>query len=315
MKDQTLSCGVLNLYKPAGMTSFQAVSQVKRMTGVKKCGHAGTLDPDAQGVLPVFLGTATGACNYLEDEQKEYQAEILLGFGTDTDDLSGRITCISDYDISYQRFMDCLSDFTGDLYQLPPAYSAVKVKGRKLYEYARQGNTEIIVPKRKVTVHSISIMPQEGYRYIVKKDDNEYQVSRFNSVIRCSRGTYIRSLCRDIGQALGTCGCMGNLIRTESGPYRIEDAIRFEDLKDSAEKALLPVADLFSKYEKVELNKKQAEDYLNGKKFIIDKNIKEERQTVAVNMQEHGFIGMGELIAEESVCYLKGKKLFCHPFI
>lgn len=315
MKDQTLACGVLNLYKPAGMTSFQAVSQVKRLLGVKKCGHAGTLDPDAQGVLPVFVGTATGACNYLEDEQKEYQAEIILGIGTDTDDLSGRITCISDYEIPLQRVLECLPDFTGELFQLPPAYSAVKVNGKKLYEYAREGNTEIKVAKRKVTIHELSIMPEENHRFTVKKDGNEYQVSRFESVIRCSRGTYIRSICKDIGQALGTCGCMGNLVRTESGPYRIENAVKLEDLKDVGEKALLPVDDLFAKFDKIQLNREQTEDYLNGKKIFFSKNLNKERQTVSVYMQEHGFIGVGELIKDQSTCYLKGRKLFCHPFI
>lgn len=315
MKDRTLACGVINLYKPAGMTSFQAVSFVKRTLGVKKCGHAGTLDPDARGVLPIFIGTATGACNYLEDEQKEYQAEIILGIGTDTDDLSGRITCITDYEIPFQRVMECLPDFTGELYQSPPIYSAIKINGKKLYEYARKGNTDIEIPKRKVVIHSISVTPEESHRFTIKKDGNEYPVSRFESVIRCSRGTYIRSLCRDIGQALGTCGCMGNLVRTESGPYRVENSVKPEDLKEIYEKVLLPVADLFEKYEKVELTGKQTQDYLNGKRLFFNRVLKRERQTVAVFMQDHGFVGIGELISDQSACYLKSEKLFCHPFV
>lgn len=319
MKDGTLECGVLNLYKPAGMTSFQAISKVKRILGIKKCGHAGTLDPDAQGVLPVFIGTATGACNYLEDEQKEYHVEFLIGIATDTGDCSGRITCVSDFDIPFQCIRDVLPDFTGELMQTPPIYSAVKVKGKKLYEYARKGDTDIEIPERKVTVYSISVKPGGLQHTVVRVDGREAEVASFEGIVRCSRGTYIRSLCRDIGQALGTCGCMGKLIRSGSGPYRIEQSVQLEELQSLKEKGdlvLMPVSDLFAKFGKVILDDKQTEDYLNGKRlYRMEILQKDPQQLVAVYSRGHGFIGMGELFSDGTACYLKGKKMFCNPFI
>jgi tRNA pseudouridine55 synthase len=310
--DGTLACGVVNLYKPAGITSFQAVSQVKRLLNVKKCGHAGTLDPDAEGVLPVFIGSATGACAYLEDEQKEYLAEILLGISTDTDDISGRVTCVSDYNIPYSTVEACIKEFTGEIIQKPPIYSAIKVEGRKLYEYARK-NAEVEIPERKVTVYSITIEEEPSIRK-VSVDGKDYMASCFKGLVKCSRGTYIRSLCRDIGIAAGTCGCMGKLVRTRSGPYRIEDSLRFEELQEKGQKALLPVADLFEKYEKIVLNNKETKDYLDGKKIALKRKIDKERQTVSVYTQDQGFIGLGELVIMDSLSYLKGKKLFCHPY-
>ncbi len=321
MRDRSLQCGVINLYKPVNMTSFQAVSRVKRILGVKKAGHAGTLDPDAEGVLPVFLGTATGAFNYLSDELKEYTVEVILGIATDTCDLSGCVTGISDIEISFKRVKDVFEGIRGDIKQKPPIFSAVKVNGKRLYEYARNGNNNVDIPDRNVTIYSINVLSDELEHKNITIDQKAYKVSTFRAHVACSRGTYIRSLCRDSGIALGTYGCMGRLIRTRSGPYKLMDSVNFETLIESKEKNRVPlsaVGDLFEGYTGIYLDENQIKDYLNGKKVIINEKYYAtdfRDGIVMVQTPENGFIGIGQLYEDECICYVKGKKMFCNPFI
>lgn len=208
--------GILNLNKPAGITSFQAVARVKRASGNEKTGHGGTLDPFATGVLPVLLGKANRLSEYLLKFPKTYRAIVLLGTETDTLDITGRVTngCSYDY-ISQAEVEAVIPRFIGRISQKPPLYSALKVKGRRLYELAREGLCPEVEP-RNVDIYSIRLI--------------RFQPPELAIEIQCGRGTYIRSLARDLGKALGSCGCLGELTRTSYGPFELSRAVSLEDI-------------------------------------------------------------------------------------
>jgi tRNA pseudouridine55 synthase len=211
------SDGILNLDKPKGKTSFDVVALVRRLSGERRVGHAGTLDPEATGVLPVFLGQGTRLIEYLADESKVYRAEIELGTATDTYDATGKIT--RRYDISSlteEQVETAVSSFTGFIEQTPPMYSAVKHKGTPLYRLARAG-LEVPRRARKVEISQLKIM--------------DWQPPLLTLEVECSRGTYIRSLAHDLGQRLGCGAHLKNLVRLKSGPFHISDAISILDLE------------------------------------------------------------------------------------
>lgn len=209
--------GFLNVYKPAGMTSHDVVSILRKKTGIKQIGHTGTLDPFAEGVLPICVGKATRLIEYLDDD-KEYLATIQFGFSTTTYDIEGEKTFISDKKVNEQEIKDKLKIFEGEIEQIPPIYSAIKVKGKKLYEYARKGETIEITP-RKVTVNNIEL----------KYFDEKLQQAQI--LVKCSKGTYIRSIANDLGEKLRAGGHLIKLVRTQAGKFNIKNSIKLDNIE------------------------------------------------------------------------------------
>ncbi|MDD3436647.1 MAG: tRNA pseudouridine(55) synthase TruB [Candidatus Gastranaerophilales bacterium] len=219
--------GFLNIYKPQDMTSHDVVAILRKITKIKQIGHTGTLDPFAQGVLPIAIGKATRLIEYLDDE-KEYLAEIAFGKSTDTYDVEGRAIFECNSKIALKDVLEGLKSFEGEILQTPPIYSAIKVKGKKLYEYARKGEAVEIEP-RKVIIEKIEL----------QNFDEKLQTARV--LISCSKGTYIRSIAHDLGQNLKVGGYLSKLIRTQAGKFLINSAIPLEGIKtlEDVEKNLI----------------------------------------------------------------------------
>ena len=228
--------GIIIIDKPAGWTSMDVCAKLRGILKTKKVGHAGTLDPMATGVLPVFVGQATRAVSFAEDGEKEYIAGLRLGRTTDTQDTSGETLDTHPVLTGREDLLHLLPRFTGEIQQVPPMYSAVKIGGQKLYQIARRGG-EIQRPARPVTVYELELLDQTG--------PGDYTLR-----IRCSKGTYVRTLCHDIGQALGCGGCMSSLRRTQAGRFSIARAVPLEQLLAAEDPAALvmPVDALFAAY-------------------------------------------------------------------
>ena len=222
--------GIINVYKEKGYTSFDVVAKMRGIFGQKKIGHTGTLDPDAQGVLQVCLGKATKVCDFLTDKDKVYKATMLLGIQTDTLDISGKVCNKAMVNVTEQQVRDVISTFVGTIEQIPPMYSALKVNGKKLYELAREGKT-IERKARKVSIYDITI--------------DEICLPEVVMTVSCSKGTYIRSLCDDIGTKLGCYGCMKELLRTKVACFDIGDAYKISEIEKLKESIVLPVDMLF----------------------------------------------------------------------
>lgn len=207
--------GIINVYKEAGYTSHDVVAKLRGILKQKKIGHTGTLDPEARGVLPVCLGSATRVCDMLADQTKEYRAVLLLGVKTDTQDTTGNILQQREVACTEDEVRSCIASFTGEQEQIPPMYSALKVNGRRLYELARQG-IEVERRPRKIEIEKITI--------------NELRLPEAEITVTCSKGTYIRTLCNDIGEALGCGGCMKSLLRTRVGSFQVEDSVSLDSV-------------------------------------------------------------------------------------
>ena len=208
--------GFLNIYKPVGMTSHDVVAVMRKKTGIKQIGHTGTLDPFAEGVLPICIGKATRLIEYLSDD-KEYLATIQFGCATTTYDIEGETIFTSDKKIADKDVEEALKAFFGEIEQYPPIYSAIKVKGKKLYEYARKGE-EVEIKPRKVFIENIEL----------KAFDAKLQQAQI--LIKCSKGTYIRSIANDLGKNLEVGAHLINLVRTQAGKFRVENSIKLEDI-------------------------------------------------------------------------------------
>ena len=248
--------GFLNIYKPKGMTSHDVVARLRRVTKIKQIGHTGTLDPFAEGVLPVCIGKATRLIEYLSDD-KEYLATVQFGVSTTTYDIEGDITYTSDKKITQGEVENILDNFRGEILQMPPIYSAIKVKGKKLYEYAREGQSVDIKP-RKVTVYDIQL-----------KSFN-YDLQQAEVLIKCSKGTYIRSIANDLGQSLGCGAHLIKLVRTLAGSFHIENSIELKDDIDLKKNLINPVEMLdYPKYfaSDAELEKVRHGSVLENKEF------------------------------------------------
>ena len=209
--------GIMNIYKESGYTSHDVVAKLRGIVKQKKIGHTGTLDPDAVGVLPVCFGNATKLCDMMTDKSKEYEAVMRLGVTTDTQDMSGRILTESDVNVSTPEVESAIMDFVGGYEQIPPMYSALKVNGKKLYELAREGK-EVERQPRHVDIAFIRILSIE--------------LPEVRFVVGCSKGTYIRTLCADIGEKLGCGAAMAELKRTRVGNFRIEDSIKLSRVEE-----------------------------------------------------------------------------------
>ena len=213
--------GVINVYKEKGFTSHDVVAIIRRLCKMKKVGHTGTLDPQAEGVLPICIGRATKISAAITDKEKSYRAELLLGKTTDTGDHTGKTLTTSNVNTTRGELDEAISPFIGGYEQIPPMYSALKINGKRLYQLAREGKTVERKP-RFVNITSIDIVQVTEADGIIQKAILD---------VDCGKGTYIRSLCEDIGEKLGCGGCMGDLVRTKSGPFTVDAAFYLSQLE------------------------------------------------------------------------------------
>lgn len=235
--------GIINVHKEKGFTSHDVVAKLRGILHQKKIGHTGTLDPDATGVLPVCVGRATKVCELLTDKSKTYIAVVRLGVVTDTQDMTGNILEERKVSCSLEEIKEAVSAFTGEIWQTPPMYSALKVNGKRLYELARQG-IEVERKKRKIMIYSSSIT------------DYQPEKNEFTLEVSCSKGTYIRTLCHDIGEKLSCGAAMASLVRTGVDDFRLEDSFTLAQIEDICNKGrcdeiLIPVDAIFRKYPEV----------------------------------------------------------------
>ena len=252
--------GVLNVYKEKGFTSHDVVAKLRVITKQKKIGHTGTLDPDACGVLPVCLGKATKLCDMLTDKDKVYETVLLLGKQTDTQDISGEVLKEADTSkLSEETVKDVIMGFMGDYSQIPPMYSALKVNGKKLYELAREGKT-VERKAREVRIYEIQIV--------------EMSLPRVKMRVRCSKGTYIRTLCHDIGECLGVGGCMEELLRTKVERFEAAGSKTLSEIEAAVTEGrmselLVPVDEMFDQYQKVTILAAYEKLIYNGNPFPV----------------------------------------------
>lgn len=261
--------GIINIHKEAGYTSHDVVAKMRGILRQKKIGHTGTLDPQATGVLPVCLGSGTKLCGILTDRDKEYVAELLLGVTTDTQDTTGRILTENPVEVSEERVEEIIRGFVGEYAQIPPMYSALKVDGKKLYELARAGR-EVERKARPVTIHEIEIL--------------EIRLPVVKMRVSCSKGTYIRTLCSDIGERLGCGGTMRSLVRTRVSGFALEGAItlaELEELRDEGrvDDVLVPVDRLLADCPALHVRKASRRFLENGNAISIHQT--EEGKTYA----------------------------------
>lgn len=292
--------GILPLFKPAGMTSHDCVFKLRKLLRTKKIGHTGTLDPDVTGVLPICVGKATKIAEYITDAGKSYEGEVTLGFTTTTEDASGEKIeeKFVDRAIPRREIEQVLKSFIGEIEQTPPMYSAVKVNGKKLYEYARQG-IEVERPTRKVTIYSIELLDD--------RDLFEGDLVSFKFRVSCSKGTYIRTLAVDLGEKLGYPAHMSSLVRTQSAEFTLVDCFTFEQLEALSEEgavqtALHPLEAGISYLPKYRINDKVAEKVKNGALLEIPHDLKgtsgpivvetEDGQALAIYREHPTKIGM-----------------------
>ena len=251
--------GILIVNKEQGFTSFDVVAVIRRVFGQKKVGHGGTLDPMAEGVLPVFLGSATKLCDIQGNTDKTYEAGILLGRKTDTDDIWGTVLSEKSVSVSEEEIRQAVRSFRGEIMQIPPMYSAKKINGKKLYELARSGVT-VERKSAAVTIHDIQL--------------KEVDLPNISIRVSCSKGTYIRALARDIGEKLGTYAVMSSLTRTVHGRFSISDAHTLGEIREAKEKGtleelLLPVDRMFSMYDAVRTREEADQLLLNGNRIPL----------------------------------------------
>jgi tRNA pseudouridine55 synthase len=280
--------GILNILKPTGMTSHDVVSNVRKILNIKKVGHAGTLDPNVAGVLVICVSKATKLSEYLMSGDKEYVCELILGQSTDTQDSYGMVIDKSDkVSVTREELNEVLKKFTGELIQIPPAYSAVKLHGKKLYEYARQ-NIQVEKQGRPINIKSIELLKFDGNKALLK--------------VRCSKGTYIRTLCNDIGKSLGTFGHMGILIRTESKGLHINNSVTLEKLKylndsNKLDECLIPVESIY-KLDKINVESKYYDRLTAGNEVEAGLNTDSDKFYVYCR---NSLIGIGKKVKDNTI--------------
>ena len=249
--------GIVIVDKPQGWTSQDVVSKLRGVYKTRRIGHGGTLDPLATGVLPVFVGRATRGVEFFEHAGKTYETVLRLGVTTDTEDITGTTLEEKPVAVTREQLEGVLQQFRGDILQVPPMYSAIKINGQKLYDLARKGK-EVERQARPVTIYKLECLSFDG--------------AAARLLVHCSKGTYIRTLCKDIGAALGCGGCMEQLRRVSAGSYTLEQAVSLQALMESDDpgKYLIPVDSMFSQYEQVTLTPKQTLRCRNGNSFSVD---------------------------------------------
>ena len=250
--------GIIIIDKPPEWTSNDVVSRLRRVFNTRRIGHGGTLDPMATGVLPVFVGRATRGVEFFEHAEKVYETTIRFGLTTDTEDITGKTLTETEVSLTEEELLAVLPRFRGDILQVPPMYSAIKVGGQKLYDLARKGR-EVERQPRPITIHELQLLEFSGKEARLR--------------VRCSKGTYIRTLCKDLGSALGCGGCMAALRRVQAGEYTLEGSIPLRQLLDISERGedvehlLCPVDTMFASHPKLTLNEKQTRLVKNGNAF------------------------------------------------
>lgn len=301
--------GIINVRKEKGYTSFDVVAKLRGILQMKKIGHTGTLDPDAEGVLPVCLGKATKVCDLLTDKDKEYEAVLLLGRTTDTQDISGTVLAEAKVEATEEAVRSAVMSFVGTYEQVPPMYSALKVNGKKLCDLARSG-IEVERKARPVTIHAITIL--------------EVRLPRVRMRVHCSKGTYIRTLCQDIGEKLGCGGCMESLLRTRVADFRLEESYtlgELQELRDAGaiDQAILPVDRVFMELPGVTAGRSWDALLYNGNK-LPSKSVRRKKDgaecaaflrdgsRLRVYDEAGHFIGIYEYLAEDQL--LKPVKMF-----
>ena len=286
--------GVINIYKEAGYTSHDVVAKLRGILKQKKIGHTGTLDPQAQGVLPVCLGKGTKLCDLLADHDKEYEAVLRLGITTDTQDMGGNVLQESSVQVSEEEVRTCILSFQGEQMQVPPMYSALKVNGKKLYELAREG--KVVERKaRPVTFHKIEVLWMELPKVKIR--------------VQCSKGTYIRTLCNDIGEKLGCGGCMEELLRTRVERFALEDAVKLDEVQKAMEEGtveslILPVDRIFDQYPTAKTTMQGDLLVHNGNRLfseLLQEEPEAESGYVRVYDSEDTFIGLFEKKTDQLV--------------
>ena len=298
--------GIVNIYKEKGYTSHDVVAVLRKVVGQKKIGHTGTLDPDATGVLPVCLGRATKVCELLTDHDKTYEALLLLGKTTDTQDISGEVLEERNPgNLTEEEVRSCIESFIGEYDQIPPMYSALKVNGKKLYELAREGKT-VERKSRKVQIHGIRIL--------------EMNLPHVRMEVDCSKGTYIRTLCHDIGEKLQVGGCMEELDRTKVGRFLTEYAVTLDEVRQKMEQGegaelFTPLDQIFAELPAVTVTDAKAWMSYNGndlpEHFLLEKEAWTDGQEVRVYDSRKNFIGLYQYRAPKKLFHIK--KMFLDP--
>lgn len=288
--------GIINVYKEKGYTSHDVVAKLRGILKQKKIGHTGTLDPQAEGVLPVCLGAGTKLCDMLTDKDKEYEAVMLLGVTTDTQDTTGTVLQERPVTVTEDEVIQAVQSFIGEYEQIPPMYSALKVDGKKLYELAREGK-EIERKARKVQILSITILSVE--------------LPRVRMRVACSKGTYIRTLCYDIGEKLGCGGCMEELLRTKVGAFTKEEALTLAKLEqirdeDRLSEYLVSVEEALSQYPPCHMKAVADKLVYNGNPF--QKDVTVEQKDIPLDMPIRVYDSTGRFIGIYE--YRKEKRAF-----
>ena len=297
--------GIIILDKPEDFTSFDMVAKMRRLLGTRKVGHAGTLDPMATGVLPIFVGRATKCCDILPNQNKRYTATFQLGYTTDTLDATGRVLTRTEVSATKEDVEKALESFRGEIMQLPPMYSAIQINGKRLYDLARQG-IEIEREKRPVTITELNLLSADDAQHI-------YQID-----VACSKGTYIRTLCADIGEALGCGATMTALRRTEAAGFSIADSITLEEAEKLSEEGtlterLLPIRTVFEPLPALHPAGRQQTLFQNGVKLDLArlnemKTMRGYTGDIRVMGEDDVFLGIS--VADWENGELKMKKLF-----
>lgn len=287
--------GILNVNKEKGISSARVVSLVRRALNMKKVGHTGTLDLEASGVLPIVIGKATRVSDYMMTKDKVYETELILGAKTDTLDAAGEIIEKSDKEVTREEFLQAMKTFKGEIEQIPPMYSALKVNGKKLYDLAREG-IEIERKKRKVNIYDIELL--------------DFAFPKATIRVTCSKGTYIRTLVDDIGEKLGSLAYVNELKRVRVGELDIKDAIKSQDLleipKEDLIKKLYPIDTALKDFDKIILDRKYLDNLVNGQIVEVDKNYGKIIRVYAGD----DFIGLGNNFSQDGKNFLKMEKVF-----
>ena len=287
--------GILNVNKEKGISSARVVSLVRRALDIKKVGHTGTLDLEASGVLPIVVGKATRVSDYMMTKDKVYETDLILGAKTTTLDAAGEITQKSSKVIGKDEFLAVMNTFKGEIDQVPPMYSALKVNGKKLYDLAREG-IEIERKRRRVNIYDIDLL--------------DFDFPRAKIRVTCSKGTYIRTLVDDIGEKLGTFAYVDNLVRARVGEFDIQDAIKSEDIleisREDLLKKLYPIDTALKNFEKIVLDKNYLEKLINGQVVEVEKNY---GKIIRVYCEDE-FLGLGNNYGENDKNFLKMEKVF-----
>lgn len=298
--------GIINIYKEAGFTSFDVVAKLRGILKQKKIGHTGTLDPDAEGVLPVCIGKATKLCDYLTGKDKVYRAVLRLGITTDTQDMSGTVLTRQDPAVSEEEILAVIQGFTGRQTQIPPMYSALKVNGIKLCDLARAG-IEVERRPREIEIFSIKV--------------HSVELPRVTMEIHCSKGTYIRTLCQDIGSLAGCGGCMEKLLRTETAGFSVENAYRLKEVEEIVKGAdqkgrriediLLPVEAALKDYPRIDAKPGMEKILRNGGRFLKeDISLKEESENSLYRVYDASGMFVGLFRYDPAVKMWKPEKMF-----